>query len=362
MSKFKSATLVLENGKKFEGFAFGDECSVSGEVVFSTAMTGYTESLTDPSYQGQILVMTYPLVGNYGVPDIERVDGVIKAFESENIHIRGLVVTDYSFEYSHWNAAKSLDQWLKDNHIPAIFGVDTRELTKEIRENGVMLGKILPEGCQDVETYYNPNVEDLVSEVSCAETVTYGEGDCKVVVLDCGCKESTIYGLLKRGVQVVRVPYNCDLSAMDYDGVLLSNGPGNAENYQSIVENIRKAMAQDKPIFGMGLGHQLLALAAGAKIFKLKYGHRGASQPVAIVGQERAVMTSQNHGYAVDSDSLPEGWQTTFTNLNDGTNEGISHKTKPFSSVQFTPEATRGPEDVAFLFDNFIEQIRQCKK
>ena len=361
MSKFKSATLVLENGKKFEGFAFGDECSVSGEVVFSTAMTGYTESLTDPSYRGQILVMTYPLVGNYGVPDIECVDGVIKAFESENIHIRGLIVTDYSFEYSHWNAKKSLDQWLKDNHIPAIFGVDTRELTKEIRENGVMLGKILAEGSEDVE-FYNPNGENLVGEVSCTEPIVYGEGDCKVVLVDCGCKASTINSLLKRGVQVVRVPYNADFSAMEYDGLMLSNGPGNPEVYQAVVENIRKAMDNNKPIFGVGLGHQLLALAAGAKTIKLKYGHRGASQPVAIEGQPRAVMTSQNHGYAVDSESLPEGWSATFTNLNDGTNEGIAHNTKPFSSVQFSPEASRGPEDISYLFDNFIEQIRQCKK
>ncbi len=362
MSKFKSASLILENGKVFKGFAFGDERSTSGEVVFSTPMTGYTEMLTDPAYQGQILVMTYPLVGNYGVSNCECVDSVIKSFESDKIHIRGLIVTDCSFNYSHWNAAKSFRDWLIENHIPAIFGVDTREITKEIRENGVMLGKIVVEGCDECAEFYDPNKENLVSEVSLKEITKYGSGDCKVVLVDCGSKEYIVNSLLKRGVEVVRVPWDYDFSTMEYDGVLLSTGPGNPEMCGVTIENIRKAMQTEKPILGIGLGHQLLALAAGAKIQKLKCGHRGCNQPVVIEGTDRAVITSQNHGYAVDATTLPEGWEIRFTNLNDATNSGIGHINKPFASVQFHPESSRGPEDTSFIFDNFIEQIRRCKK
>lgn len=325
-------------------------------------MTGYPESLTDPSYSGQILVLTYPLIGNYGVPPVEMENGLPKFFESDKIHITALIISDYSFEHSHWNAAKSLDEWLKENNVPAIYGVDTRQITKIIRERGVMLGKIVVGDDAQPTEFVDPNRENLVAKVSCSKVETYGDGDKKIVLVDCGCKYNIIRCLVNRGATVVRVPWDYDFSQMEYDGVMLSNGPGDPQMCGKTIDNIKKAIQIGKPIFGICLGNQLLSLAAGATTFKLKYGHRSHNQPALMVGSNSAVITSQNHGYAVDTTSLGADWEPYFINLNDGTSEGIRHKSKPFFSVQFHPEATSGPNDTEFLFDKFLENVEICKK
>lgn len=384
MLKSNTAHLILEDGTQFDGFSFGAERSVSGEVVFSTAMSGYPESLTDPSYEGQILVMTYPLIGNYGVPDDKAVNpetGLPMFVESDRVHIKGLVITDYSFEYSHWNAVKSLSDWLKENDVPGIFGVDTRQITKIIRERGVMLGKLVQgenfeETAQNLE-FHNPNKENLVAKVSCTEVTEYGPLNAEhkkddssykrtIVLIDCGAKNNIIRSLLDRpGTKVIRVPWDYDFTDMAYDGLMLTNGPGDPALCGAAIENIKKSMEKhpDRPIFGICLGNQLLSWAAGATTYKMKYGHRSHNQPALEVGTNHAVITSQNHGYAVDPSNLdPNEWVPYYTNLNDGTIEGIKHVSKPFCSVQFHPEATSGPVDTSFLFDQFIERVDQYKK
>lgn len=352
----KPATLHLENGDEFRGFSFGYDQSVDGEVVFSTAMVGYPESLTDPSYSGQILCVTYPLVGNYGVPEEIYENNLSQCFESEKIHVRGLVISDYSFRYSHWNAVKSLDQWLKEHKVPGIFGIDTRELTKILREKGSMLGKIIPEG-RDLKSVYDPNLENQVALVSCKEIIRYGSGKKKIVLVDCGVKHNIIRCLIKRGVEVIRVPWNYDFTKLEYDGLFISNGPGNPDFCTETVDYIKIALHQERAIFGICMGNQLLSMAGGAKTFKLKYGHRSHNQPVRMVNSDRCFITSQNHGYAVDNSTLGKDWEPLFINMNDGTNEGIKHKSKPFFSCQFHPEASSGPTDTEFLFDDFIKLL-----
>ncbi|MDR0510363.1 MAG: glutamine-hydrolyzing carbamoyl-phosphate synthase small subunit [Rikenellaceae bacterium] len=357
----KRSILTLEDGSRFEGFSFGAATSAGGEVVFNTAMTGYPESLTDPSYRGQILVLTYPLVGNYGVPPMEVDGGLPKFFESDAIHIRALVVSDYSFRHSHWNAVKSLDEWLRENNVPGVYGVDTRLITKTIRERGVMLGAVTLDG-EAAPPLEDPNRRNLVAEVSCTKTEIYGNGKHRIALVDCGCKYNIIRCLVARDATVVRVPWDYDFTQLDYDGVMISNGPGDPQMCAATIANIRKAIALGKPIFGICLGNQLLSLAAGAATYKLKYGHRSHNQPVLTVGTDRAVITSQNHGYAVDTTSLEAGWEPLFVNLNDGTNEGIRHSSKPFFSAQFHPEASSGPVDTEYLFDEFIKNIEQWKR
>lgn len=361
MSDKKTARLILEDGTVFTGYSFGTETAVSGEVVFNTAMTGYPESLTDPSYRGQILVSTYPLIGNYGVPKKDMEYGLFKYFESDRIHIKGLIISDYSFEYSHWNAGESLADWLRENGIPGIYGIDTRQLTKIIRERGVMLGKIVVEGCEEPAEFDDPNQRNLAAEVSTPTIETYGDGPLKIVLVDCGCKYNIIRCLINRGATVIRVPWDYDFTQIDYDGVMLSNGPGDPQQCAATIANIKKAMALGKPIFGICLGNQLLSIAAGATTYKLKYGHRSHNQPALMVGTNKAVITSQNHGFAVNTDTLGPDWEPYFINLNDGTSEGIRHKSLPFFSVQFHPEASGGPVDTEFLFDDFIRNIETSK-
>lgn len=353
----KKATLHLGTGLEFQGFSFGYEYPADGEVVFNTAMVGYPESLTDPSYSGQILCVTYPIVGNYGVPEDKVTGNISENFESERIHVRGLIISDYSFNYSHWSAVKSLDAWLKEFRIPGIFGVDTREITKILRERGSMPGAIIPEGMSLATPPYDPDSENQVAIVSCRDVIRYGSGRKKIVLLDCGVKHNILRCLLRRNIEIIRVPWDYDFNNLEYDGLFISNGPGNPEYCTATVENIRKALSADKPVFGICMGNQLLAKASGASTFKLKYGHRSHNQPVRLLGTDRCFITSQNHGYAVDGNTLGKDWEPLFINMNDGTNEGIRHKSGRYFSVQFHPEASSGPTDTEFLFDKFINLL-----
>ena len=361
----REAKLILSDGTVFCGYSFGYMADTVGEVVFNTAMTGYPESLTDPSYAGQILVTTFPLIGNYGVPDTGiGPDGLPLFMESERIHPKGLIVADYSETYSHWNAKESLAEWLKREKIPAITGIDTRRLTKVLREHGVMMGRI-EVGCQMSDVRCKENAEDYgsvnwVEKVSCKEVIRYNEGaDKKVVLVDCGVKANIIRCLIRRGIEVIRVPWDYDFNQLEFDGLFLANGPGDPEQCGKTVEHIRTFLKNEtvRPCMGICLGNQLLARAAGAKTYKLKYGHRSHNQPVQRVGSTQCFITSQNHGYAVDDKTLPEDWEPLFVNMNDGSNEGIRHKTNPWFSAQFHPEACSGPTDTEWMFDTFVNTI-----
>lgn len=339
--------LFLEDGSEFEGKSFGAKEKSFGEVVFSTGMTGYVESLTDPSFAGQILVCTYPLVGNYGVPLPSR-------YESERIHVSGLIVSEYARQYSHREAVQSLADWLQSQKVPALQGIDTRALTKKLRERGVMLGSMSDKEPTD---FIDPNRENLVARVSPKFVRTYGTGPLRILAVDCGMKENIIRSLARPETTIIRVPWNYDFSNETYDALVLSNGPGNPEMCDITIANIRKTMREGKPILGVCLGNQLLALAAGATTYKLKYGHRGQNQPCIDTQTGRCYITSQNHGFAIDPLSLPNNWRVWFTNANDASVEGIQHATRPWKSVQFHPEASPGPTDTAWIFDDFIRDL-----
>ena len=373
----RQARLILEDGTTFCGWSFGFDAPTTGEVVFNTAMSGYPESLTDPSYAGQILVTTFPLIGNYGVPDTGvGADGLPLFMESDRIHAKALIVADYSEQYSHWNARESLASWLKREKVPGITGIDTRRLTKVLREHGVMMGRIEIDGsvCR-CATATNPTEDygsvNWVEQVSCQEVITYRPEANRspltshlsplkrVVLVDCGVKANIIRCLIRRGIEVVRVPWDYDFNQLEFDGLFLANGPGDPERCEKTVEHIRTFLNNKKvkPCMGICLGNQLLARAAGAKTYKLKYGHRSHNQPVQQVGTTRCFITSQNHGYAVDDATLPSDWEPLFVNMNDGSNEGIRHKRNPWMSAQFHPEACSGPVDTEFLFDEFVAML-----
>ena len=363
------ATLVLSDGTTFSGESFGAEIEADGEVVFNTGMVGYPESLTDPSYRGQILVFTYPLIGNYGIPSQEQNQwGFAKNFESETIHVRGVIVSQVSAHASHFTAVSTLQKWLEHHNIPAITGVDTRELTKKLREHGVMLGRISQQDLPTADGIQDPNTQNLVAEVSCDAVQTYepdnvDEHTPTVACFDCGIKNNILRSLLQRGVRVHRLPWNYDLAGSDlqYDAVFISNGPGDPKMCKETIEQVQKAMEANTIVFGICLGNQITALAAGGDTYKLKYGHRSANQPCTEEGTERCIITSQNHGYAVD-EVLPDGWKVWFRNANDGTVDGIKHESGRFFTVQFHPEATPGPEDANYLFDDFVELLKAEKK
>lgn len=357
----RKVTLRLEDGTEFHGTSFGYEKPVAGEVVFNTAMMGYPESLTDPSYAGQLMTLTFPLVGNYGVPPFTFEENGLPTFmESEKIHVRAIIVSDYSREFSHWNGVETLADWLKREQVPGITGIDTRQLTKVLREHGVMMGKILFDDMPDEVPEADYAGVNFVDQVSCREVIKYNEGaDKKVVLVDCGVKANILRCLIRRGVEVIRVPWNYDFNELEFDGLFLANGPGDPETCEVTVQNVRRFLANPvvRPCMGICMGNQLLSKAAGARIYKLKYGHRSHNQPVRKVGTETCFITSQNHGYAVDSSSLPADWEPMFVNMNDGSNEGVRHKKNPWFSAQFHPEACSGPVDTEYMFDDFVKLL-----
>ena len=349
--------IILEDGVEFQGKSFGFQGSAAGEVVFSTAMTGYPESLTDPSYRGQILVMSCPLTGNYGVPCNERDSSNIPMFfESDEIHVSALVTTDYTQNYSHWGADKSLDEWMKTCRVPGIYGVDTRALTKHLREKGTMPGKVIFQN-RDILAY-NPNDDNLVEKVSCREKIVYGTGSYRILLVDCGVKYNIIRELIACDATVIRVPWNYGFLAEEYDGLLISNGPGDPKKCGITVQNVAKALQRGKPVMGIGLGGQIMGLAAGADTYKLKYGHRGHNQPVKQTGSNSAFITAQNHGFAIDTNTVSGEWEPYYVNLNDGSNEGIRHKTKPFFATQFHCEPSGETADKEYLFEKFINAVK----
>ena len=356
----RNVTLVLQDGTRFHGKSFGYDAPVAGEVVFNTAMMGYPESLTDPSYAGQLVTLTFPLVGNYGVPPFTfGAEGLPTFMESNHIHASAIIVSDYSEQYSHWNANESLAEWLKREQVPGITGIDTRELTKVLREHGVMMGQIIFD--DDPTNIPQAQYEgvNFVDRVSCKEIIRYNEGAGKrVVLVDCGVKANIIRNLIERGLEVVRVPWNYDYTGMEFDGLFLGNGPGDPDLCQDAVNILRQQMSKSrKPICGICMGNQLMAKAGGANIYKLKYGHRSHNQPVRMVGTDKCYITSQNHGYAVDASTLDKDWSELFVNMNDGSNEGVRHNTNPWFTSQFHPEACSGPVDTLFMFDLFVEKL-----
>ncbi|XP_061097457.1 CAD protein isoform X2 [Conger conger] len=361
------ASLVLEDGTTFKGRLFGAVASVSGEVVFQTGMVGYPEALTDPSYKSQILTLTYPLVGNYGIPkDEEGEFGLSKWFESSRIHAAALIVGEVSQNPSHWSSDMSLDQWLKDQGIPGLEGVDTRCLTKKIREKGTMLGKLVVDGTPAANIPFdNPDERNLVKEVSMKEPRVFNpNGTVRITAVDCGIKYNQIRCLCQRGARVTLVPWDHPLDSNDFDGLFISNGPGDPQFCRETIENLRRVVCVDnpKPVFGICLGHQLLSLVIGAKTYKMKYGNRGHNQPCIHKGTGRCFITSQNHGFAVDPLTLPDGWDVLFTNANDQSSEGIVHNTKPLFSVQFHPEHMAGPTDLVSLFHVFLDTVQDFKE
>ena len=370
--KTGKAILVLEDGSTFVGYGFGAPKKVSGEIVFSTSMVGYPESLTDPSYKGQILTFTYPLVGNYGVPPYDKENGVLKSFESDDIKVTGFIVHELCKNPFHWASTRTLDQWLKDEGVPGICGIDTRKLTKKLRVKGVMLGILkvcesdeepdIPKLLTEAKIVQDPNSTDLAKQVTVKKPILYeAEGNKTAVLIDCGVKYGIIRNLLRRGLDVIRVPY--DFSAeqiMEYnpDGVMISNGPGDPKQCVKTIEAVRELIDEDMPMMGVCLGTQILALALGGDTYKLKYGHRSQNQPALDLDTGRCYITTQNHGYTAERDSLKDtGLEVWFMNPNDKTVEGVKHKTKPAFALQWHPEASPGPYDTEFLFDRFRKLV-----
>lgn len=348
VKNYGKGILLLEDGTFFEGEIKGAKKSVSGEVVFNTGMVGYPESLTDPSYFGQILVFTYPLIGNYGITE--------ESFESDGIKVKALITNSICENPSHWSSKKTLKDWLEEEGVPSLTGIPTRTLTKILRERGTMLGKIIVEG---IDTdFYDPNRENIVRKVSCKEVLEYGRGRIRIVLVDCGVKKSIIKELVKRGCKVISVPWDYDFTGMEYDGVVISNGPGNPKMCDKTIDIVKKLLEDDRPILGICLGHQILALSAGMETYKLKYGHRSQNQPCIDSTSNRCYITSQNHGFAV-KEELKDDWMVWFVNANDGTIEGIRHKKKPFLSAQFHPEGSPGPKDTDFVFDEFLSLVKR---
>lgn len=353
MDKLIKSKLVLANNQEFYGYSPSwQKDTTFGEVVFNTGMTGYEETLTDPSYSGQILTFTFPILGNYGVGD-----GV--SFESEKIHVKGVICQTVYDKPTHYLSNKTFLDWLKEHNIPIIWGIDTRELTKVIRSHGVIQGAIMDINSSSPKSFEDSMEIDWVSHVSPKTVTTHGSGKYKVILVDCGSKANILNNLLKFDTQVTVVPFDYDYTNLNYDGVFLSNGPGDPKLCTKTIDVLKKVLQADKPVYGICLGSQLMSLAVGANTYKLKFGHRGQNQPCIDVETKKCYLTSQNHGYAVDEETLPCDWVVSYKNLNDQTVAGIKHKSKPFNAVQFHPEAAPGPEDTFFFFEEFINLISQ---
>jgi carbamoyl-phosphate synthase small subunit len=365
------AALALEDGSIFKGVGFGAEAESSGEVVFNTGMAGYPESITDPSYAGQILVQTYPLIGNYGVPNRRDQYGFPLSQESDKPRIEGYVVSRLSASMSHWSADTPLSDWLARSGVPGITGIDTRMLTKKLRIKGVMLGilKVAEEVDVDellgrVSDIPDPSKVDLAKTVTTEKLTIYGASGPRIALIDCGVKFGIIRSLLRRGASVARVP--CGYTAeqildLEPSGVLVSNGPGEPKMCIDTIRAVRGLLETDVPMMGICLGNQLQALAAGGDTYKLKFGHRGQNHPCHDLEGGSHIITSQNHGFTVEPKSLDvTGFRVSFVNDNDGTVEGITHESKPFFGVQFHPEASPGPLDAEFLFDRFLKEVKVC--
>ncbi|MBI4067450.1 glutamine-hydrolyzing carbamoyl-phosphate synthase small subunit [Candidatus Gottesmanbacteria bacterium] len=356
----KKGYLVLDDGKIFEGTSFGSENKVYGEVVFNTGMVGYPEGFTDPSYYGQILVMTYPLIGNYGVPPDTKETALPEYMESTNIYIRGLIVTSYIGGKTHYQATRTLSDWLKKENVPALTDIDTRSLTQIIREKGVMKGIITFQESRPEASglfFKDINEENLVELVSCKKPTIYGTGKFRVLLIDCGVKLNQIRLLLNLDTTVIRIPWDYDpFGKIEFDAIMISNGPGDPKMAGKTIEIIKEGLKRKIPTLGVCLGNQLLALATGANTYKLKYGHRGQNQPVRDELTKKCYITTQNHGFAVDTNTLTGDYLPWFSNLNDSTNEGIKHKTLPIYSTQFHPEDAPGPTDTRFILEHFIKE------
>ena len=361
--ELKKLKLVLEDGSVFEGESFGAYVETEGEVVFATAMVGYPESLTDPSYNGQILTFTYPLIGNYGVPphqkDNDHGAEIEHYLESNKIWPRAIIVSEYSEKYNHWEADKSLSKWLEQHEVVGITGIDTRALTKKIREHGVMLGKILFPKTKPGKKFADPSKEPLIPQASITEPMHFKAGRKHVALVDTGIKNNIVRCFLDRNISVTLVPWNHNFSEdkTKYNGYFFSNGPGDPTSVPETVDAMKHAFSTGKPTYGICMGSQIMALAAGAKTYKMKYGHRSHNQPCVDQETGRCYITTQNHGYAVDAKSLPKEWKVWFKNANDESVEGIKHTKKPFAAVQFHPEATGGPTDTEFIFDQFVKLL-----
>lgn len=367
----QACKLVLSNGDKFEGELIGAPLTSSGQLVFTTGMVGYSEAITDPSYYGQILIFSYPLIGNYGIPPLPKAFTlpIPKGFESEKAHTSGVIITIDSAEAFHWNSFQTIDAWLRDQNIPGIVGLDTRHLVQLIRNNANLLGRIEPQQSTGVKVlgdtklanggkgFFDPGEHEIVAHVSQKERRPIGKGNVRIGLIDCGVKWNMIRQLLQLNCEVELLPWNTDLSKVDCHAWLISNGPGDPVRTGNLRQSIARLLGETRPILGICLGHQLLALAAGAKTTRMVYGHRSHNQPVQQVGTRRGFITSQNHGYVVDDKTLPPEWQAWFRNVNDQTIEGIRHVSKPFRSVQFHPEAAGGPRDTGWILEQFVAEV-----
>ncbi|MCX6126846.1 MAG: glutamine-hydrolyzing carbamoyl-phosphate synthase small subunit [Proteobacteria bacterium] len=363
--------LNLSNGQSFEGRLIGAPLESSGELVFTTGMVGYSEALTDPSYYGQILVFTYPLIGNYGIPELPNHLPIenSRGFESDRVHVAAVIVADDSREAFHWTSHQTLDVWLKEHAVPGIVGLDPRQLVHLIRENRGLSARVVPDkssgkrifGFETAPNYqdlfFDPSAHQVISAVSSKERKVIGTGKKRIAVIDCGVKWNILRQLIKQGAEVEIIPYDTDLSDVDCSGWLISNGPGDPKKTGDLKHRIAALLEHERPVLGICLGHQLLALAAGADTVRMNYGHRSHNQPVQLVGSRKGFITSQNHGYVVDGDTLPSDWEAWFVNGNDQTIEGIRHRVKPHRSVQFHPEAAGGPRDTGWIIEQFVKEI-----
>ena len=367
----KQVTLQLSNGDVFQGRLIGAPVKASGELVFTTAMVAYSESLTDPSYFGQILVFTYPLIGNYGVPVIQSEFEVCltMGFESKKIHASAVIVASNCVEAFHWSSGQSFHNWLLDQGVPGIVGIDTRHLVHLIRESKNLLAKVIPKrgggkralGCLDTypqEGFFDPNDHEIIREVSTSKRKIFGKGNCRIAILDCGVKWNIIRHLIELGCEVQLIPFDAELQNVDCNAWLISNGPGNPLKTGGVIQEVKKIYETDRPILGICLGHQIMGLAAGFKTKRMAFGHRSHNQPVYQPDSKKAYITSQNHSYMVQDENIPDSWKVWFRNVNDDSIEGIIHESKPFRSVQFHPESAGGPRETAWVLDQFVADAK----